>query len=327
MLANAPLARHYLLHGEETFLVERALALLRRRLAPRGRADNLRTLWAEDGIERLQQALDDLGSPLLFGGTQVLVVRRVEALADGAQERLLAALPTLGDGSCLLLVGRSIDARKRLFAACIRSGDAHAFPAVADTRVARDIVVSFAREDGSLVAPAAVEALVERLGTDIGQLMGEIEKLSLHVGGRRIEVEDVHSLVGQVRARAVEELTDRIARRDLGGAIGVLRGLLGAGEPALRIVAFLAANVRRALHVADLADAGLGREEIAQRLRMPGWLVAKSLGRGRAVDLIRTQRALHQVDLDLKRSRPADATLERMLLEITAGRISRPTGA
>jgi DNA polymerase III delta subunit len=209
-----------------------------------------------------------------------------------------------------------------LFAACIRSGAAHAFPAIADARVARDVVVSVAREDGRAVAPAAVEALVERLGTDIGQLMGEIEKLSLHVGGRRIEVDDVRDLVGHARARAVEELTDRIARRDLAGAVGVLRGLLDAGEPALRITAFLAANVRRALHVADLADAGLGREEIAQRLRIPGWLVAKSLGRGRAADLIRTQRALRQVDLDLKRSRPAEATLERMLLEI-----SRPTGA
>jgi DNA polymerase III delta subunit len=196
-----------------------------------------------------------------------------------------------------------------------------------DARAARDAVVFFAREDGHAVAPAAVEALVERLGMDIGQLMGEVEKISLHVGGRRIDVDDVRDLVGHARARAVEELTDRIARRDLAGAATVLRNLLAAGEPALRIVGFLAANVRRALHVADLADAGLGREEIAQRLRMPGWLVGKSLGRGRAVDLTRALEAIRQVDLDLKRSRPAEATLERMLLEITDARISRPIRA
>src|SRR5262249_34345450 len=150
------------------------------------------------------------------------------------------------------------DARKRLFAACIRAGSAHAFASVTDARVARDAVVLFAREDGVAIAPAAVDALIERLGTDLGQLMGEVEKLALHTG-RRIEVDDVRTLVDHARARAVEELTDRIARRDLAGAAAVLRSLLDAGEPALRIVGFLAANVRRALHVADLADAGLGR--------------------------------------------------------------------
>lgn len=296
-------------------------------MSPNGRSDNARTLWADDGLERLQQALDDLGSPLLFGGTQVLVVRRAEALNDAAQERVLAVLPTLGPGTCLILVGRVIDARKRLFAACVRAGSAHAFAPFADARAARDAVVLFAREDGRAVAPAAVDALIERLGTDVGQLMGEVEKLALHVGERRVEVDDVRKLVGHARARAVEELTERIARRDLAGAAAVLRGLLEAGEPALRIVGFLSANVRRALHVADLADAGLGREEIAQRLRMPGWLVGKSLGRGRAVDLIRMLEAIRQVDLDLKRSRPAEATLERMLLEITGPRISQPIRA
>jgi hypothetical protein len=60
---------------------------------------------------------------------------------------------------------------------------------------------------------------------------------------------------------------------------------------------------------------------------MPGWLVGKSLGRGRAVDLTRALEAIRQVDLDLKRSRPAEATLERMLLEITDARISRPIRA
>src|SRR5262249_13122332 len=52
-----------LLHGEETFLVERALALLRK---PEGKGSAARAaciVWGDDGAERIAAALDDLVEP------------------------------------------------------------------------------------------------------------------------------------------------------------------------------------------------------------------------------------------------------------------------
>src|SRR5262249_2176638 len=137
-------------------------------------------------------ALADLRSPLLFGGREMLVVRHVELLADHGQEQLLAALPTTERDGGLVLVGRSIDGRRRLFAACVRAGAAFAFPASDDRRVARDWTVRLARERGHEIDAQAAQALVERTGTDLGQLAGELDKLSLHAGPkRRIDVNHV----------------------------------------------------------------------------------------------------------------------------------------
>ena len=82
------------------------------------------------------------------------------------------------------------------------------------------------------------------------------------------------------------------------------------------MVAFLAANLRRSLHVAELAEEGLGPEDIARRLGMPGWLVSKSVGRGRAADLIHALLVLRRLDLELKSARAAEPAFDAALLEI-----------
>jgi DNA polymerase-3 subunit delta len=282
-------------------------------------------VWGDDDAERVRAALADLESPLLFGGTPVVVLRRAEAAADDLQERILALLPRLGPGIAhLVLVARAADTRRKLVAACVRAGATHAFPPLDDARAARDWVARVAREEGWDLAPAAVSALVERVGLDLSQLVAEAEKLALHAGrGVRVDVGHVDALVSRVRAHAIEALTDRLARRDLPGAAAALRGLLAEGEPPLRLVGFLASNVRRALHVAELAETGLAADAIAARLGLPAWLVAKQTGRGTAKTLARALGVLRQVDLDLKRSRPADAVLDAALLAIAGARETR----
>jgi DNA polymerase-3 subunit delta len=285
-------------------------------------------VWAGEDPERLAAALEDLASPPLFGGPAALAVRRAEALTEAEQASVLARLSRLGAGGCLVLVARAADPRRKLFAACARAGAAFAFPAVTDRRTLGSWVVRLARDDGREIAPAAVEELLDRTGSDLGALSGELEKLVLHAGpGVRIEPAHVREVVSAVRPHAVEELTDRLARRDLGGAARALRRLLAGGEPPVRLLAFVAANLRRALHVAELAEAGLGPDEIARRLGMPGWMVRRNLGRGRAADLAHALVVLGRLDLDLKRSRPAEAAFEAALLEIAAASGSRQPGA
>jgi DNA polymerase-3 subunit delta len=181
--------------------------------------------------------------------------------------------------------------------------------------------VRLARERGHDIAPAAVQELVERSGADLGVLAGEVEKLSLHAGpGARIEPAHVRGVVAAVRGHGVEELTDRLARRDAAGAARVLRQLLAEGEPPIRLVAFVAANLRRSLHVAELAAEGLGAEEISRRIGLPAWIVAKNLGRGSVDDLERALLALRKLDVRLKSTRTAEAAFDDALLEIVGAR-------
>lgn len=300
--------------------MDRALAVLRARLLPEGRG-TWRTMWGDDGGERLAAGLTDLRSPSLFGGPQVLVVRQADTLREEDQGRLLEALPGAGVGGALVLVARAADQRRRLFATCVKAGVAFGFPALTDPRAAAAWVVRLARERGHEIAALAVEDLIERTGTDLGSLAGELDKLAVHVGaGGRIEERHVQALVAAVRGHAVQELTDRLAAHDLAGAARVLRRLLQEGEPPVRVVAFLSANLRRALHVAELLEQGLSPDAAAARLGMPSWLLGRIRGQGRARELARALHVLRRLDMELKSPRDADAALDAALLDIAGPR-------
>src|SRR5262249_29202092 len=74
----------------------------------------------------------------------------------------------------------------------------------------------------------------------------------------------------------------------------------------------------------ELAEAGLTPDGIAARLGMPPWLVAKSVGRGRAVELARALGVLRRLDLELKSARPAEAVVDAAPLEIAGPRAPAP---
>jgi len=260
----------------------------------------------------------------------VLVVRRADALGAREEDLVTAALPRLGGAACLILVAGSLDARRRLLTAFTREGAAYAFPRVTDPRALREWVVRLARELTHAIRPDAVDLLVERTAPDLGVLASELDKASLYAGpGAAIEAGHVEATTSAGRAAGVEELADRLARSDLAGACRALRSLLRAGEPPIRLAAFLAASLRRSLHVAELRAAGLDVEAAAARLGMPGWLVRRLDGSRSAWQLEDALDALRDLDLALKSSRPPAAAFEAALLRIAtrdsvSGRASTP---
>lgn len=302
--------------------MERGLSLLRRRIAGDG-PDPARTLWADTDAPAVPSALDDLASPPLFGGPQALIIRRAEALAGRDDERLLADVARVRVPACLVLVARTLDARRKLLSAFERAGDAFAFPRVTDGRILRDWVVRLARELGQDVRPAAATLLVERTSLDLAGLASEVAKASLYAGhGATIDTEHVEATAVLGRAAAVEELSERLARGDRAGVHRALHGLLAAGEPPIRIVAFLAASLRRALQVAELAGEGLGPDAIASRLGMPGWLVRRVQDSRPPAQLERALDTLRALDLQLKSSRPTGAAFDAALAAM-----ARPTAS
>lgn len=315
-MADGPLPPVLLLCGPETFLVERALGTIRERLGVLERSDLGRTVWGDDPAERLSEALDDLASPGLFGGIRLVVLRRSEALKGSGEARVASAARETAAGHLVLVAG-AMDRRRKLFQAVPKSA-VHEYATISDRHALAAWVGTLARERGVRVTSDGASELVERCGGDLSRLADEIEKLA--VVTKSAGVEEVRRSVASTRSHGIEELSAALAAGDRGGAVGRLRALLAEGEAPLRIVAFLASNLRRSLHVAELTEAGLGEAAIAARLKMPGWLVRKQRGRATAAWLERALASLGDLDRKLKQSRAPDAVVEWTIAALTRPR-------
>lgn len=317
-LERGPLAACVWLGGEEEFFVERALAILRRRHGAARASMHWRTVWGDDEAPRFQEALAGLSAGSLFAEPRGVVVRRAEALSAALEERIIALLPHLeAQRAVLVLVARTTDQRKRLAATVARQGALFLFPRISDAGRARAWIERMAKERGLAITPAAAELLVELVGTDLALLDSEVEKAALRAGAAgRIDVEMVQETTAGTAAGAVETLIERLDGHDVAGALRVLRRLLEAGEPPVRIAAFLAATVRRRLHVAELRERGLDEAQITQHLGMPPWLVRRHGSARHAAPFERTLDELRALDGALKSSRATAACFDASLLRI-----------
>jgi len=314
-LARGEPRRLYLVHGEDTFLVERVLAVLRGRFAA---AEDWRVVWGDDDEARVGEALAALASRSLFGGSTTVVVRRAEAMRAAVERAVEAVVTDDRYEGRLVLVGGTIDRRKRWYATVRpRAAEVLCGP-ITEVRELRAWIERLAAERAVRLTNDAALALSERCGSDLALLDGELEKLALATEARPVDRAAVERLVTHTRTHAIEELTDRLARGDAAGARRVLCGLLAADEPPLRIVAFLAGNLRRALHVAEEHERGASPDAISARLGMPEWLVRRQLGRGSAAHLERALAVLGELDLALKSSRPEAAVFEAAFAGLVA---------
>lgn len=307
-----------LLAGEEGFLVERALGWVRRRYETADPPIVWRTLWGDGDASELGAAVAGLTAPPLFGGVPGLTLRRAEALPPTVEEQILTALPALDPRrGVMVLVARSIEIRRRLPAALAGRGAVFEFPRLTDERSARAWVERLARERGVTVSSDAVGALLERAGTDLAVLGGELEKAACYSDPRpHVDVEAVEAVAAATRPAVVDALSERIAQGDTAGACRVLRRLLADGEPAIKITAFLAAALRRRLHVAELRASGLGEDAVASRLGLPGWLVRRQRTQTPSDELEKGLRLLHALDAALKHSRPEAPSFEAVVLRL-----------
>jgi DNA polymerase-3 subunit delta len=271
--------------------------------------------WASINLTRLDgndpaqaaQALSEARTPPLGGGERVVVLQRSPFCSVCPAELAALLQDSLGlipDRCHLLLVSPGKpDARLRTTKGLKDLAKERSFPLPAawDGSGQLELVRQTAQALGHAVAPEAVEALAEAIGSDSARLASELEKLALYCGERPIDRAAVAALVGS-HATTSLKVGDALLRGDLGEVIGLLDDLVEAGEPSLRIVAALTSQIRGWLWVSLLE--GQGEQDVA--------VIAKAAGIGNPKRIYVMRKQI--------RGRPARRFLELLgqLLEVEA---------
>jgi DNA polymerase-3 subunit delta len=246
-----------------------------------------------------------------FTPVRVVVVDWVENLANAEQRELARSLEA-ARGTFVILVegprGRSEsqrqiagDGKGRLSTELVKAV-AEVGTAVECRAFGRDEAVAWiidhARALGTPIMPAVAALLVERVGTDLGRLAREIEKLSLvALGDRAISRQHVEQVTARTPQDNVFAVGDAIGGGDVDQALTVLRDLLQyQGVEPTTALAFITRQLRLIWQAKVLLDAGWRagkdvpeqaeallpeRGDIRQYLDGRGWLVNRLAGQAR----------------------------------------------
>lgn len=311
----------FYLHGDDEFRKEEAVrALIEAHLDPSTADFNLDPLrGSEVSPETLASVL---ATPPMMAEWRVVVLREVEGLASSkhARETLLAVAGDPPPGLCLIMSCTVPNgSTAKFYRELARAARAVGFRALSEADVPGWIIARAREVNGVEVDVEAAQGLGAAIGSYLGVLAMELDKLAAFVGERaRITLEDVEAAGTSLPEQNRWTWLDLVAERRFEQARLALPVLFGQGESGVGLVIALTSHML-------MLGVGVERRGTALAESLPPrqrWL-AKKIGqqarRWTAAEVDRALAGLLDVDRLLKASsHSAEHFLEVWLLGLTA---------
>lgn len=206
--------------------------------------------------------------------------------------------------------------KKGIFKAIAKLGEVHryVFPQLEGTKLS-DWVRERVRAKGTEIEPAAVQELVTRVGADLWQMNGEIDKLFAFAVGKKITKQMVETLVHASFEGKIFELMDAISKKQTKRSITLLEQERLSGSDDHYLLIMLGRQVRILLsakafleRTSPLPEGGMRGviNEFATAAGLNPFVVGKALEQARLFnldDLTRAHDLLFEYDLNIKTGR------------------------
>jgi DNA polymerase-3 subunit delta len=309
-----PKTTFYVLHGEDDFSLDEAVAALRAELDG-GPNAGLNTSVFDGGEASVAEILGAAEAAPFLADARVVIARGLlsHLSRKGAGETgkkglaLLAdSLPALPDWSRVIFVEHSKLADShpivKLAAAKNSGGALRRFDAPGDST---DWILKRAKGYDAPIEREAARALASVTQGDLRLADNELYKLIAYAQGRKITVADVEHLTPYVADAVVFDMVDALAEGRGERAARLAHRLLNQQEDVFGLLAMITRQFRLLLLVRSHLDDGGARDEasVAKAVGAHPYVAKKLLGQSRHFDydqLARIYAALQEYDVRIK---------------------------
>ncbi|MDQ3016140.1 MAG: DNA polymerase III subunit delta [Bacteroidota bacterium] len=203
----------YLLHGEETYLIDEAAEWLEEFVVKEHeKAFDQQILYGNDVDTRF--VLEQLMLFPLIAPRRLVIIREAQLMNDIKDLEGYAGRPAPSSILVLCYKGKSLDKRTRLFAAIKENGYILSADALKEKEVVPWIMQTAKALDIRL-EPEAADAMIELIGGEISKLYPELKKLKgIHTTSGIVTRTEILDLIGISREYNVFQLQDSIITGD-----------------------------------------------------------------------------------------------------------------
>ena len=318
----------YLFYGEESYLREYYLGVLRKTLVPAEFEEfNYHRMEGKDlSIQTLADAVEAM--PMLAERTLVEVTDLdLFKLNEDQREKLIALLNDIPPYCCIVFVYDTIEYKpnrtmKKLMKAVTDHLETVEFRPASGSELTAWIARRF-RALGKDIDRQTAEYLIFTCGDLMTGLVPEIQKIASYAKGAAVTQKDIDAVADPVLSAEVFKLSDAVVQGKSDQAAAILGDLLKMQTDPIPILAALGSQLRR-LYTARMAiDSGKGKEWLMELWGMKYDYPARALlaaARNTTVDWCADAvRQCQALDQRMKSQRGADPAGELKLLLVRLG--------
>ncbi|MBI4994323.1 DNA polymerase III subunit delta [Candidatus Peregrinibacteria bacterium] len=291
----------FLFHGEDTWSQKEKLKFWRAEFEKKHGGDiNISIL---DGKKISAQEIFQtcLSMPFL-GEKRLVIVTDFLNKADEQEKAKMAELIEKIPDFCVLVFSETeeIDRRISLFKRMQKFGKVMEFSPFSGSKLLSWIEKTAERLGGKIEKEAVIY-LAEFAAGDLYRLENEIAKLVGYAGDRPITKSDIDLLVNTQLSTSIFKLTDGIGQKNKKLSLNTLHQLIETGEELHMILHMIMRQFRIITSVKDLADQGLSRYAITERLHEHPFVISNTMSQARNFSLGQLKLAYELlIDMDTR---------------------------
>ncbi|MGN1313428.1 MAG: DNA polymerase III subunit delta [Lachnospiraceae bacterium] len=313
-IKNQDFRQIYLLYGEEAYLRKQYRDRLRQALVEEGDTMNIHCF---EGKDTSVSEVIDLAETLPFFATRrVIVVENSGWLSKGG-EALADYLPGLAETTFLILVEAQVDKRTRLYKEIKKLGRITEFVPQNEETLKRWIL-GMIKKDNKQITGAALQHLMNKIGTEMEQIKNEMEKLLCYTLKKdEITIEDIEAVCTKRIQNQIFDLVEAIGKKEQKRALGLYEDLLTLKEPPMRILALIGRQFNYLLQIKELKRKGYSQAVMATKTGLHSFVVGKyerQASQFKAEELRRALEACVEADEAVKQGQMSDRMSVELLL-------------
>jgi len=329
----------YILHGEDDFSLTQYLDGIKRGLGDQSLLETNTSRF--DGPKLTVDELKSVSETVPFLAEKRLVIiegllGRFESGAKAtrakksnnnrggnAAQAFAEAMANLPASTVVVLRDGKVKGGNPLLKLLASKGEVRSFPLLKEPKLKQWIEKEVTAQ-GAVIAPLAVDMLARLVGANLWVMSSEIAKLALFSGGRRINVEDIQTVVSSAQEASVFAMVDAILDFKAGVAERLLEQLLNRGASSAYLLTMLTRQVRFLVQAKELRRQRRPDIEIQSKLGLAPFPLRKTLEQAQRYPLERLKQVynkLLQTDLYIKRGRfEGGLALNLLVAELCAQR-------
>lgn len=265
----------YLIYGDEAYLRIQNRDKLKKALLGSGDSMNLQHY---EGAGLNPGEIIDMAETLpFFAERRVIVIEDSGFFKSGCPE-LADYLKTPSETTAFLFVESAVDKRKDMYKAVHKIG-LDICCETPDEQMLTKWIASRLGAEGKRISPRSVAYLLTRVGTDMSNLVNEIDKLiSYCLDRNEITEADIDAVCANWLTNRIFEMTDAIVVKDQRKAMNIYYDLIALKTAPEQILALIARQFNLLLIAKELVNQGQTQNAVASAIELPPFIAAKYMG-------------------------------------------------
>ena len=239
---------------------------------------------------------------------------------DNGYKSIADYFSRIPESTVLVLMDGKINSRNPLLTELSAKEQVKSFPLLRNTPL-RQWTQHRVTKAGGSISTTAIDLLARFVGNNLWIMSNEIDKLVLYTNGRRIEDEDVRTVVSYTQEANVFAMVDAILESRAGVAQKLLQQLLLQGVVPAHLLFMLSRQARIILMVKELSEQGSPKTAIQNKLNLPSdFVLRKALEQSNRYSWKRLKEMYHKLletDLSIKTGKlDGDLALNLLIAEL-----------